>query len=351
MLKCRRTAFTLIELLVVLTIIAVLLGLLLPAIQKVREAAARLTCADNLKQLGLALHNYENSYASFPPGIITNQNDLHLQNGRASGFDLLLPFVEQENLQNLWKPTLAWSDPPNQVATETPLKMFYCPSNRADGNLDLQRLAQSLGRSLPNPAATDYLFCKGSNANLCPQTMLPAVARGAFDVNSLRRIGDILDGTSNTFALGEGAGNHTRYQARQTYDATAPATDANGQLIHIDQGWAVGSVADSSMAANGYLYGTVFGVTAQRGGFTPPFDEPLNNNLVIAAIGYDQSCDNSETTIGVFDTVSGFRSVHSGGCNFAFCDGGVRFIKQSIAAETYQALSTIAGGEIVRVDD
>jgi prepilin-type N-terminal cleavage/methylation domain-containing protein/prepilin-type processing-associated H-X9-DG protein len=349
-MKDQRRGFTLIELLVVIAIIAVLIGLLLPAVQRVREAASRMSCSNNLKQLGLALHNYENTLGHFPPGIITNQSDLHLQNGQATGFDLLLPFVEQDNVQNQWDRSSSWADPSNFPTTEATIKLFYCPSNRTDGSLDLQGLAQNLGRTLPNPAATDYVFCKGTNANLCPQTLLPASARGPFDVNSRTRFGDIQDGTSNTFAIGEGTGSSRRYQARQTYDATAPATDPSGQLLRIDQGWAVGSVSNSGMATSGYLYGCVLAVTSQRGGFTPPYDEPMNNRLVLASIGYDQSCDNSETTIGVFDTVSGFRSLHSGGCNFVFCDGSVRFINASVPADTYRALSTIAGGEIISGD-
>ena len=343
----RRNAFTLIELLVVIAILAVLVGLLLPAVQKVREAGNRIQCTNSLKQLGLALQTYESTYGRFPPGIITNQNDLHLQNGQASGFDLLLPFIEQENVQTLWKRNFSWADAPNFAVTQASIKLFYCASNRAEGSLNLQALAQSLGRPLPNPAATDYLFCKGTNANLCPQTMLPFRARGPFDINSRTRIADIQDGTSNTFALGEGAGNSAVFKARRTYDATTPVASLKGRQIRIDQGWAMGSVGSSDMADNGYLYGSVFGVTAQRGGFAPPLDETMNNPLVLATISYDQSCDNSETTVGIYDTVSGFRSLHSGGCNFVFCDGSVHFISVGIESTTYRALSTMAGGEVV----
>jgi prepilin-type N-terminal cleavage/methylation domain-containing protein/prepilin-type processing-associated H-X9-DG protein len=342
-----RSGFTLIELLVVIAIIGILVGLLLPAVQRVREAASRTKCSNNLKQLVLALHHYELAQGSFPPGIITNQMDLHLQNGQGSGFDLLLPYIEQENLQRLWSPGASWADPVNFTASQTQVATFYCPSNRDKGNLPMEALAQALGRPFPDPAGTDYIFNKGTNANLCPQTMLPRAARGPFDVNSRTRMADIRDGTSSTFAIGEGAGNSTVFMSRITYDATTPVLDANNQPIPLDQGWAVGSVGNSNTASSGYLFGCVLGVTAQRGGFTPPYDEPMNNPLLLASIAYDQSCDNSETTIGVFDTVTGFRSLHSGGCNFAFCDGSVRFVNSNIAPDTYRALSTMTGGEVL----
>ncbi len=344
-MSAQRKAFTLIELLVVIAIIAVLVGLLLSAVQRVRESANRMSCQNNLRQLGLALHNYEGTYHRFPPGLVANRMDDDLLDGRTNGFELLLPFVEQQNLQNLWNPAISWLDPPNAAAAETPLKLFYCQSNRADGNVDMTALATYLKRPLPNLAGTDYLLCKGTNGLLCPMGIIPRPAKGVFDVNSNTQIAAITDGTSNTFAIGEGAGNSPRYLARQFYDSTTPATDSTGGTVRIDQGWAQGAVADSQASASGALYGSVLGVTAQRGGFDPPSDEPMNNPLVMAAIDYNQSCDNSDPTIGMFDTVSGFRSLHSGGCNFAFCDGSVRFVAQTISPDTYRALSTMAGGE------
>jgi prepilin-type processing-associated H-X9-DG protein len=87
-------------------------------------------------------------------------------------------------------------------------------------------------------------------------------------------------------------------------------------------------------------------VTAQRGGFPAVYDEPMNNPLVLAAIDNNQGCDNSNPAMGSFDSASGFRSMHTGGCNFLFCDGSVRFVNQTISADTYRALSTRCGGEV-----
>src|SRR5947209_509835 len=107
-----RRAFTLIELLVVIAIVAVLMGLLLPAVQRVRAAANRVACANNLKQIGLALHHYHGSFESFPPGLLTIGGD-DLENAQLSGFLFLLDFIEQDNLQNMWSPSVPWYESSN----------------------------------------------------------------------------------------------------------------------------------------------------------------------------------------------------------------------------------------------
>jgi prepilin-type N-terminal cleavage/methylation domain-containing protein/prepilin-type processing-associated H-X9-DG protein len=344
----RRSAFTLVELLVVIAIIAILIAFLLPAVQRVREAANHLSCMNNLKQMGLALHSYHDAQGSFPPGFVQGpSNDLELLT--AGGFRLLLDYLEQNNLALQWNPNLPWYEGTNFNSVSNQVKVYFCPSNRVEGTIDLQFLVPIAGRPLPDPAAGDYLLCKGANSALCSQVQIPTTARGVFDVNTRTRIADITDGTSNTFAIGEGAGGNPRYLIRLYYPDTAPYLDPlTGQPRQADQSWAAGALSTQTLHSTDFHWSSTLGITAVRGGFVPPFDEPMNNPLVLAAIDNDQGCTNSGTVTGTYDTMSGFHSVHAGGCNFLFCDGSVRFVEQTISPDSYRALSTYAGGEVVK---
>ncbi|GIW78360.1 MAG: hypothetical protein KatS3mg105_0167 [Gemmatales bacterium] len=185
-----RKAFTLIELLVVIAIIAVLIGLLLPAIQKVREAANRVRCANHLKQMGVALHSYHDAMGVFPPGVV--DNDANLRDGLHSGFVFLLPYVEQQALYDRYDFSASWKSPVNLAVAQAKVAIFQCPS--APG-----MPAEAGGIS---GAMTDYAFCKGADAFLCNSPSIRP-GSGLFDVNSSRRINDIHDGTSHSFAMGE----------------------------------------------------------------------------------------------------------------------------------------------------
>jgi prepilin-type processing-associated H-X9-DG protein len=258
-----------------------------------------------------------------------------------------MAYLEQGSWLRQWNPNVTWYQPPNSALVPVEMKILFCPSNRIDGVLSTAFMVPFAGQPLPNVAACDYLMCKGSNASLCEVSQVPPASRGAFDVNSATRFVDITDGTSNTFAMGEGAGSSPLYGVRQFYTSTTPAPLFPGQPPYIDQSWTGGPMATQALNTSLLLGGTL-GVTAERGSQADPFDEPMNFPLGLATVAYSLAgCTNSGTAPGMLDTVSGFRSVHPGGCNFLFCDGGVRFVVQNVTASTYRALSTIAGGEIL----
>jgi prepilin-type N-terminal cleavage/methylation domain-containing protein/prepilin-type processing-associated H-X9-DG protein len=344
-----RKAFTLIELLVVIGIIAILLGLLLPAVQRVREAASRIKCQNNLKQMGLALHNYHSAFGGFPPGFVCS--DITIEHGEHAAFTLILPFLEQENATRIFVFAAPWYDEANERAMGISVPLYYCPSNRTSGWIDLGPIAAQWGIWLPpRVPSVDYALCKGSNAALhrdVQRTPLPA--RGVFgilpSVNTLGvRLIDVLDGTSTTFAIGDAAGGNPLRLVRDLANPSQPAIDPlTGNPAIIDQSWSAASVGDPWHP----WYGSVFAVTAQYGLPPAPRDEPMNQRLVAPTVWGNDNAGNNASGL---DWVSGFRSMHIGGCNFLFCDGSVRFVRESIDPATYRALSTYAGGEVITGD-
>ncbi len=364
-----RRAFTLIELLIVMAIISILIGLLVPAVQRVREAAKRSQCASNLRQLALAALNYEANHDCLPPARLVpdaNQHDMLVSNpGDVTGYTLLLDFLDQGPLRRRFAPDRAWYEYPgkspalpdgstNFRAVQAQIKMFFCPSVRDRGSVNISLAWQAYGYPpavAPRPGAIDYLMCKGTNAFLDANSrQIPPTARGAFDINSNVRFSEIVDGTSNTLLFGEGAGGRSQFTVRAAYGDQVPALDANAEPIEIDQAWGVPVIPSQAFAfASKAFFGCYMAVTAQTGGYGRDNDEPFNNSAAMAAVDYSTTAATShanDPAKGPFDTLPGFRSVHSGGGNFALCDGSVRFLMFATSSATYKALSTIAGGEL-----
>ena len=357
-----RGAFTLIELLVVIAIIGVLLALLLPAVQKVREAAARMKCQNNLKQFGLALHGFHDVNGYLPAGMVT---ELDIQDSYHTGFTYLLPYIEQDNIHRLYDYDHSWYDPVNYMAVGQQAPLFFCPSNRIGGKIDLTPYIQQWSSPMPPfVGASDYVLCKGANAGLYAfPSRIPPQVRGLFNISQADynlagsavnwrptpqfrvRFTDISDGLSSTFALGEAAGGNSYFVIADVNNPNQPATEpfVNGPAP-ADQAWAAASLGDPQHP----WYAGIFGATAQFGLPPNPMDEPMNRRPVTPSIiGSDASGYN----VSGRDKVSGFRSMHMVGCNFLFADGSVHFIPQSIDAGVYRALSTYAGGEVISATD
>jgi len=313
MLSRTRSAFTLIELLVVIAIIAILIGLLLPAVQKVREAAARSSCQNNLKQIALAVHNYHDAEGTLP---FNTQNEGgwdwgYQQNQRSWSFlARSLPYIEQGNLKqqlNILNKTdvepLGNTLGMNVAILNLTVKSFFCPSDDA-----ISRQADNIRANLQGVMITlsNYKgvngsnWCWGTDTNNGPTNNCNGLTAGdgAFyrrDFAKKKTLMSITDGTSNTIIIGE----------------DIPSINAHCTWPY----------------ANG-----VGGTTA-----IPP-------NVMKRPDGtlYDP--------YGDWPYLYSFRSRHTGGLQFANADGSVRFIRQSIPAATYRALSTINGGEVVAND-
>jgi prepilin-type N-terminal cleavage/methylation domain-containing protein len=240
----KRSGVTLIELLVVIGIIAALVALLLPAVQRVREAALRLKCQNNLKQLGLALHQFHDIHDSLPPGMVSA--GFNIGDAEATGYTYILPYLEQTNVYQIYDFESPWFALDNYEAIAITIKLFYCPGNRNSGWLDLDPIAAQWHVTLPPRAATcDYAFCKGANGSMNRNwSKRPMTVRGVFDIRGPQevnlgvRLEDITnaDGTSTTFAMGEAAGGTPEYLARDLQNPNQPALD-DGQPVPLEQSW------------------------------------------------------------------------------------------------------------------
>ena len=191
----KSSGFTLVELLVVIAIIGILIGMLLPAVQSVREAAQRTQCQNNLKQLGLACLNYESARQHLPPGV--TDDDSNLIDAMHTGFVYLLPYLEQRSLYDQFDLTTDWKSATNAPLAINVLPGLQCPSN------SISEVGENETGAFAG-AATDYAFSKGSIAYLSDSD---DSQNGMFDINSDLNLAAVTDGLSNTMMLGEAASN------------------------------------------------------------------------------------------------------------------------------------------------
>jgi prepilin-type N-terminal cleavage/methylation domain-containing protein/prepilin-type processing-associated H-X9-DG protein len=297
----RRPGFTLVELLVVIAIIGVLVGLILPAVQKVRQAAARMSCQNNLKQIGLALQNYHDGARNFPPGYVSDYDPAGNDTGPGWGWAaFLLPYVEQQNLYDSIRFDQPIEAPANAFARTQPVRAYLCPGDSPPPTWVVQKYDLN-----GNPIAT---LCSVASANYVGVfgTTEPGVdGNGTFFRNSAVGLADITDGSSQTIVAGE------------RWSRLAPAT------------W-VGAVTGASL-------------------FPPPSSQapPIVEN----ASGYVLGHTGDGNGPGAPDShANQFASPHGLGANFLFADGHVSFLPASMNYPAYKALSTRAGGETVDGD-
>ncbi|AGA25742.1 DUF1559 domain-containing protein [Singulisphaera acidiphila] len=353
-LRTRRSGFTLIELLVVIAIIAVLIALLLPAVQAAREAARRSQCTNNLKQLGLALHNYESSNGSFPPGgestnFKATTPATQFVDGGWSTLARILPYMEGGATFNTLNFTVDYNELTgmNYTGASSVVSVFLCPSStRSGGGRDSwsasaqspeEAVGGNKGYGYADYGATCYTDINPAGQSTgysaaTPYRLKTSRANGLLKEGQTR-IAEAIDGTSNTMAIGEDAGRDESFLSPYTegyYDGT------NTRPV-LGQGPAGGTGAYRRYWRWAEPDGA-YGVSGAPNNKARPMKETSSWPSTVGTAG---------NNAGANDELFSF---HSGGVNALFGDGSVRFIKDSINVVTLRSLVTLSGGEVVSAD-
>jgi prepilin-type N-terminal cleavage/methylation domain-containing protein/prepilin-type processing-associated H-X9-DG protein len=362
----RLRGFTLVELLVVIAIIGILVALLLPAIQAAREAARRSQCVNNLKQFGIALHNHHNSNNTFPKGwLVKGQPDGYFANANTR----LLPYMEETSLHGLYEQKDPWYDQKAPIGS-TVIDMFNCPSTSEPNPFQHPGLKDVLGNNRVSLfGTTDYAYCKGGTDAYCLDLTNITLGsnselrggpvrrdlQGVFNIGWGASIKKITDGTSKTIAMGDASGD-TKWKVCRSRGCVTPATDPFGESSFAWFPWIAGQPNSTEYVGRIGPLTSLFAATVEpmnKYPVTESFIETSSLNSRNPAV----SCADSRgapytypdaTGAGVGKNfASNFRSNHPGGCNFLMADGSITFLNESITMVVYQAMSTIAGAEVV----
>ena len=373
---CPRRGFTLIELLVVIAIIAVLIALLLPAVQAAREAARRMQCTNNLKQIGLAMHNYHSTYDTFPMAASKNCNADPSSNCPSyadwrgwSSLATALPYVEQINLYNAINFSMAEElhdaipAPENRTVIATVVNAFTCPSDPYVGQANINNYHACYGTTSDWPSGPSNGTGNMQNADGNGST-------GMFAVWINYGIRDALDGTSSTLLFGEalvGDNKGNESTNGRGAGASAPGSHYRGNGIVVAAAkYEVDDFSSSPTTAAGILAslaacnaewskGTSVQITSHRGYRWASFSEGAGFNVaqtpndhqfpfnVCRGQGNPSQSDNGANSLPA-------SSMHPGGVNALMTDGSVKYVKDTINRQTWWALGTRARGEIISAD-
>ena len=371
-----RRAFTLVELLVVIAIIGILVGLLLPAVQAAREAARRMQCSNNLKQLGLAVHNFESARRQLPTSLRPPSNVASSgEQSRVSVLTDLLPYLEQTAVFDRYNKAINWNQGVNIPLSQTRIPAFICPTNPDGGVLDTAPPGSTAAYIPGIASATDYSPIFGIAPGVFTQLLgIPApdsfrdpaeifagvnppytYVRGFFPKNATINSGtglqtskgatfsNVSDGLSNTIAIAESSGRPFVYVKRRKLGGGNALTDTDASSSTTDRlnsgGWA-------RPASDIILFGSTNDPRGVLGG-TIAFNTTNGHNL--RGITY--------TAQGVAQTILGLPiathgtgapySFHTGGANFTRGDGSVQFLSDSIDFRSFISLATVSGGETI----
>jgi prepilin-type N-terminal cleavage/methylation domain-containing protein/prepilin-type processing-associated H-X9-DG protein len=330
-LRSKRSAFTLVELLVVIAIIGILVGLLLPAVQAAREAARRMQCSNNLKQLGLALHNYESAFKVFPPSRIDYSSPQIFQQSWRS---MILPYIEQTNVANGYQMGLPWFAPVNDPFTTTKIATYLCPSAPGERAVPASNLYANVTRNLrsdqPRWGYSDYgsinavrnaMFTVAGLPSLGTREVLGALGRGPQGV----KLAFITDGLSNTALASEDAGRPNIFIGGRKATNPRPGSIAQG-TVFTEDGWGWADI-NGGFSIDGSSRLGIANSTSSSGGVTMQGTCTMN-------------CTND----------SEIYAFHTGGANFLMADGSVQFYAASIDPKSLVALCTRDFADIATIE-